>query len=54
MVIFETKGFIMTKIYKKSYTLLAIVVLFLSLTGCSAGISVDTMFKGASQFISSM
>ncbi len=44
----------MMKIYKKSYTLLAIMVVFLSLTGCSAGISIDGMVQGAVQLINSM
>ncbi len=44
----------MTKIYKKSYTLLAIVVLFLSLTGCSASARIGDTVQGAMQLISSM
>lgn len=41
----------MTKIYKKSYTLLAIMVLFLSLTGCHASASIGSTFQGVVQLI---
>ena len=51
MVIFETKEFVMTKIYKKSYALLAIMVLFLSLTGCHASASIGNTFQGVVQLI---